>query len=279
MHLHGLFGCHLLQEVSLKDPVPGETSPPPAAQGCQASSPPWGHFSVPWYIKQAQCPAPHHSANEGGRGAPKALDVSEEPEEREAARRFPPCLECSQALFQASQVVSWAVVTSLLCPIRPPPTCTSTLVLPATRRPSQAPDEARLNRRAGALGIGQAQVLSVPAVSCLPGGVGSWSHPGASRAARAPGDQIHGRGSDRRSTRDGPEGTDPAQGSTGSAEPPCVAGHRAGRGAPSPGAPAPREPQKSFRTIPLRIHSQSDVFNETPVDEPVGLGRECHQGS
>lgn len=83
------------------------------------------------------------------------------------------------------------------------------------------------------------RVLSVLAVSCPPGGVGSWSHPGASRAARAPGDQTHGRGSDPGGARDGPEGTDPAQGSTSSAEPLCVAGHQAGRGAPSPGAPAP----------------------------------------
>lgn len=103
----------------------------------------------------------------------------------------------------------------LLCPVQPPPTPTSALVLPATRRPSWALQEARLTRRAGVLGIGQAWVLSVPAVSCPPEGVGSWGHPGAWRAARAPGD--HGRGSDPGGARAGPEGIDPARGSTGSA--------------------------------------------------------------
>lgn len=59
-----------------------------------------------------------------------------EPEKREAARPVSTCLECSRALFQAPQVVSWAVVSSLLCPTRPPPTPVSAQVLPATRRPA-----------------------------------------------------------------------------------------------------------------------------------------------
>lgn len=47
------------------------------------------------------------------------------------------------------------MVSSLLCPVQPPPTPTSALVLPATRRPSWALQEARspdgqaLRHRAG----------------------------------------------------------------------------------------------------------------------------------
>lgn len=95
-------------------------------------------------------------------------------------------------------------------------------------------------------------------------------------AAGAPGDQTHGQGSD--PGVHGPGRRSLTQLRVAPALQSAVC-HQAGCGAPSPGTPGPREPQKSFRTIPPRTHSQSDVFHETLVDKPVGLGRKCRQGS
>lgn len=99
MHLHSLVGCRLLQEVSLKDPVPGETCPSPAAQGGQASSPPWG------------CSQFHGTSSRSSVQLPITLQMSGEwcshssgREDQRRGRRpvwFPPCLDCSQALSQA----------------------------------------------------------------------------------------------------------------------------------------------------------------------------------
>lgn len=197
-----------------------------------------------------------------GSGAPTALDMSEDQRRGRLPAWFPTFVWTVPGPFPGSPRWSPGLWSPPCCaPSSLHPTPTPALVLLVTRRPSWALQEARLTltgRRAGhRAGLGpQCPCQVLPAWGC----VGSWGHPGGLRASRAPGD--HGRGSDP-GAQAGPEGTDPARAASAppwSSQPRCAG---------PPGSPrSPSEP-------PPRTHSQSDVFNETPADEPVGLGCEC----
>lgn len=103
--------------------------------------------------------------------------MSEEPEEREAARLVSTLFGVFPGPFPSPPGGLLGCGHLPAVPIRPLPTPTSALVLPATRRPSQALEEARLNRWTGAssaslpcparLGVWAAGVI--PGLRGLPG--------------------------------------------------------------------------------------------------------------
>ena len=75
MHIHSFFGCHLLQEVSLRDPVPGETHPHPRAP--MSAVLPGG---ITWFhgtSSGSSVQLPITQQTRWGSEAPIALDVSE----------------------------------------------------------------------------------------------------------------------------------------------------------------------------------------------------------